>query len=305
MPEHIKRSAMDTNTDLDTLDSRFDPDIYLKYGGTQEDQDIDLVLCAFAFALLFYDKTDHGVVLERYAHHIKLLCDAVFQEHKIRLKQVDVEDDAALRVDVMQSVLYEEHGYIGDVEDYDHLQNASLLRVIDRRRGLPVTLSLLYTYVARKIGWDMQVLALPGHIVCRMDVGADRILFDPFNACKILNAPDLRFIVKQALGNNAELSASYMEPASNREILIRLQNNIKQRQMVAEDYEAALKTVQMMQVIDGDEYRLCLDAGVLYARNNQALAAIRNLERYIEEAPYAENRRDAILLLNNIKESLN
>ena len=106
-------------------------------------------------------------------------------------------------------------------------------------------------------------------------------------------------------GPNAELSATYYEPANNRTILVRLQNNIKLRRIEAEDYEGALRIVQAMRAIDPAEYRLLLDAGVLYARTNRLQNAIETLEDYIAKAPGDRDRHEAALLLQNLRDSLN
>jgi len=278
----------------------FDPDQYLREVGGQADEDIDLARVALALALV----TARDVSAEKYFNHIEKLCEEVERFHEGALVEAGDTDSAALRLESLRSVLYERYGYEGDVEDYDHIQNASLLRLIDRGKGMPITLGILYIHVGRALGWALEGLNVPGHFLCRIDYESERILFDAFNGCKALGAPDIRFIVKQALGAEAEISASYYEPCSNREILIRLQNNIKLRKIEAEDYAGALEVVQWLQVIDPQEYRLCLDAGVLYARNQQPRLAVENLERYIDEAPDANDRHDAALLLQHIRTEL-
>ncbi|MBK7361975.1 MAG: transglutaminase family protein [Micavibrio sp.] len=184
------------------------------------------------------------------------------------------------------------------------MQNANLLRVIDRRKGMSVTLSVIYLAVAGAQGWEIYGLDFPGHFLCRIDKDGKRLIFDPFYECKILEAPDLRSFVKQVRGENAELSASYFEPASKRDILMRLQNNIKYRQIEVEDYAGALKTVEGMRMIDAGEYRLLLDAGVLYARTGQPKSAIDALEEYIKKAPKDRDRHEAAMLLQELKNSL-
>src|SRR5690606_10569173 len=118
-----------------------------------------------------------------------------------------------------------------------------LVRVIDRRKGLPIAISILYIHAGRAQGWNVVGLSFPGHVVIRLEEEGHRLIADPFNGGKVLQAPDLRSLVKNALGDKAELSADYYNPATNREMLIRLQNNIKLRQVESEDYEEALKTV--------------------------------------------------------------
>jgi len=111
-------------------------------------------------------------------------------------------------------------------------------------------------------------------------------------------------LLKTLVSPQAELIAEYYEVASKRELLTRLQNNIKLRQIEMEEYSEAVKTIETMRRIDPAEYRLLLDAGVLYARTNQALAAVDALERYIELTPSTSDRQEALMLLQQIRENL-
>ena len=189
--------------------------------------------------------------------------------------------------------------------NYDNLQNANLIHVIDRRMGMPIALSLLYIYVGEQQGWRLNALNFPAHVVCSIEKDGKKLLFDPFNQCKLLNAADLRMYLKTLVNPNAELSSDYYQEASKQDILIRLQNNIKLRQIEAEDYEGAIQTVETMRKINPQEYRLLFDAGILYARLDKPLAAMRAFENYIELATDPKDREEARILLNQIRSLLN
>jgi len=120
-----------------------------------------------------------------------------------------------------------------------------------------------------------------------------------------MEAPDIRTLIKKILGPKAELSSDYYEPTTNRDILIRLQNNIKLRLIEREDYKAALHVIENMQIVAPDEFRLELDAGVLYAKTEQPQAAIKHLQRYIDQAPHDRDRHEAAMLLQQIRDTLN
>ncbi|MCC6597258.1 MAG: transglutaminase family protein [Alphaproteobacteria bacterium] len=278
----------------------FDPEHYLSLVGALPDQEIDLAQAALALALL--DRP--GISPGPYFHHLKRLVAEVGERH-LHLLEGGAVDDVMTQLAALKHILYDSHGYTGDVRHYDDLQNASLICTIDRSLGLPVVLCILYIHVARAQGWHMDGLNIPGHFVCRIEKAGQRALFDPFDSCRLLEAPDLRFLVKKALGPQAELSASYYESAENREILLRLQNNIKSRQVELEDYDAALKTVERMRLFAPEEYRLFLDAGVLYARTGQPVAAIGMLERYVAQTPDPVERREAELFLRQLVDALN
>lgn len=271
----------------------FDPESFMDALGTAGDADIDLAKAALALAA----PSHPGLSFDRYLHHLdKLSADVA---------AVKAGNTAESRLNALTQVIAGTHGYDGDHETYDDLQNADLVRVIDRRKGLPITLTILYIHAGRAQGWNVDGLNFPGHVLVRMDLDGHRLIFDPFNKGKVVHAPDLRVLVKKALGPKAELSADYYKAATNREMLIRLQNNIKLRQIAGEDYEAALHTVSAMRKIDPREYRLLLDAGVLCARTGRARDAIVMLENYIEKAPDPGDRQDAAALLRQIRASLN
>lgn len=272
----------------------------LKSIGAQPDEAIDLGRTAIYLAAL----EQPGLSLERYQSHMQRLAAEVRERHDA-LIAAGAQDSAETRLAALKHIVADKYGYAGDNDNYDDLQNASLIRVIDRRRGLPISLGILYIQIGRYLGWAVHGLNVPGHFVCRIDYDAARLIFDPFNGCAALQAPDLRRLVKQSLGPEAELSSSYYEPAGNRTILVRLQNNIKLRRIEAEDYEGALSAVQAMRAIDPEEYRLLLDAGVLCARTNRLQQAIVALEGYIARAPGDRDRHEAALLLRQIQESLN
>lgn len=268
--------------------------------GAQQDKMIDLAQTAIYLAAL----EQPGLSLERYQVHLTRLADDVRDRHAA-LIHAGAQDNVETRLAALKHIIADQYNYTGDNDTYDDLQNASLIRVIDRRKGMPIALGIIYIQIGRMLGWEICGLNVPGHFVCRIDMGSQRIMFDPFGKCAVLQAPDLRRLVKQSLGPNAELSADYYVPAENRTILIRLQNNIKLRRIEAEDYEGALSIVEAMRAIDPAEYRLLLDAGVLYARTNRLQSAIEALEDYIGKAPGDRDRHEAALLLQQIRETLN
>ncbi len=244
-----------------------------------------------------------GLSLDRYKNHIKKLAISVGEEHKRLIAAGDI-DSPETRLAALKTILCYEYEYQGDIENYDDLENADIVRVIDRRKGMPITLSILYIVVASACDWNIVGLNWPGHFLVRMEMDGQRLIFDPFEGCKIMQAQDLRKLLKKALGPQAELSTSYYEAANNRDILLRLQNNIKIRQIEMEDYQGALETVLLLLLIAPHEYRLKLDAGVLYARTGKAELAMEALEDYINKAPVDQDRHDAALLLQHIRQTL-
>lgn len=272
----------------------------LRQAGEKADADMPLI----DVALLLAEINHPGISTERYRHHIQKMGEEVgWRYHE--LVAAGAHDALETRLAALKHILADQHGYHGDEETYDNIQNADLIDVIERRKGLPITLSILYIAVAQAQGWDVAGLNLPGHFVVRMEMDGQRLIFDPFNRCAILNAPELRHLLKKTMGPDAELSSTYYDPVTARQVLIRLQNNVKIRLIEGEDYEGALRTVQNMRALDPHEYRLLLDAGVLCARTNRPHAAMEALEEYIKLVPDDRDRYDAQVLLDHIRSTVN
>lgn len=276
----------------------FDPEVLLKQTGRRDDSSIDLAHGALALAAMAHQ----GISVDRYIHHIEKLSKDV-RERLQALLDGGAKDDASTRLAALKHVLADGQGYEGDVETYDDLQNADLIRVIERRKGMPIALAILYIQVGRNNGFQIDGINFPGHFLCRIEYKGQRLIFDPFLRCNVMEAPELRQLIKRIKGMNAELSADYYEEANNREILIRLQNNIKTRLIEAADYKAALQSVEWMRLIAPDEYRLLFDAGVLYAKTGAKEKAIEVLEQYILVVPSPHDRRDAEDILYQLKDT--
>jgi regulator of sirC expression with transglutaminase-like and TPR domain len=154
------------------------------------------------------------------------------------------------------------------------------------------------------LGWQVDGLMFPHYMLCRIEQNGVRLVFDPAQQCRLMAAHDLRALVKKTLGPHAEISVAYSQELSRREILIHLQNQIKLRYIEMGEYPKALSVVSQMRALDPQEYRLLLDAGVLYAKTNNAIAAVRALEDYIAQVPSGRDRQEALALLHEIKSGL-
>lgn len=277
-----------------------DIDAQLRAYGTVSDDDVPLAEVALLLSATYH----RGRGIDQYRHHLNVLAQDVESVYNgfISSGAVDGQQDVFIKIKALRHVFVDMHHYTGDTDYYDDVQNADVMRVIDRRKGLPVALSLLVIDVARRLNWQVYGLNFPKHFLVRVDDGAQRAIIDPFHGFKIMDAPDLRALVKRGAGPMAELSAHYYDAVSNRDILLRLQNNIKTRMIEAEDYNGAWNIVRLMQLIAPDDYRLWFDAGVLLARLGRVGPAIAALERYITAPVSAADRRDALVLLAELRQ---
>src|SRR5216683_384610 len=213
--------------------------------------------------------------------------------------------DLAARARALNEIILLKYGYSGDELTYDDLQNTNLMRVVDRRKGLPVALGILYLDAARAQGWDSVGLGFPGHFLVRLTEGAERLILDPFHGGRVCDAATLRELLKAMAGQEVELAPEHYAPVADRDVLLRLQNNLKSRLLQAGRHERALRTVETMLLLAPDLAELWQDAGLLHARLGNMRAGVNALEQFIIRAPEGTARHQAAAILQQLKSKLN
>lgn len=210
--------------------------------------------------------------------------------------------------DSLAEIIAQSYAYRGDSETYDDLQNADLIRVIERRQGLPVALSILYLHVARAQGWHAEGLAFPGHFLIRVEIDGARHVIDPFHDGCVRDASDLRELLRQVLGPTAELKPEHFDPVIDRDVLLRLENNVRLRLVKREEWADAAQSLDRMLAISPDQPELLFEAGQLNARLDKRRAAILSFERFllvVGDRGDAELRQRATALLQELRRGLN
>ncbi|HLS68344.1 MAG TPA: transglutaminase-like domain-containing protein [Kiloniellales bacterium] len=269
----------------------------LRQTGEQPDDEIDLARTALLLAAL---ERPHEP-LARYRHHLSLL-------------ERDAADLAAApggvdslerRIEIINRLLFERYGYAGDHDTYDDLQNSDMMRVIDRRRGLPVALGILYLQVAHSQSWSAEGLAFPGHFLVRLDYGSERAIIDPFNGGQLRHPSELRELLKVLAGVDAELEPGHYAAVANRDVLLRLQNNRKLRLLREQDTEAAAKVVEGMLLIAPHTRELWREAGLLQLHLENLRAASHALEQFLKLAQDDPRRAEVQDLLRRLRHRIN
>jgi regulator of sirC expression with transglutaminase-like and TPR domain len=253
-----------------------------------------LPIAEAALALASFDRP--RVALARYRQHLRALARDVGRR---------AGGDLAARAAALNEIILLKHGYSGDELTYDDLQNANLMRVIDRRKGLPVALGILYLEAARAQGWDAVGLAFPGHFLIRLSKGPERVILDPFHGGRKLDAMALRELLKAIAGHEIELAPEHYAPVADREVLLRLQNNLKSRLIQGQQHERAVRVIGTMQMLAPDLAELWREGGLLHAQMGNMRAAMAAIEEYVARAPDGSARHEAAVMLQQIKTTLN
>lgn len=207
--------------------------------------------------------------------------------------------------EALVQIISRRYGYGGGEEVFEDLDAANLMRVIDGRSGLPVAIGILYIHAARAQGWRACGVDFPGRFLVRLDVDGERCLFDPFDDGRILETRDLRELLKSFAGIEAELEPHHYREASNREVLVRLMNNIKVRLLRREKFDDALRTIRDILLIDPDNASLWREAGMIHNKLDQVKDAIMALEEFIRLDSGSESRYSTTVLLQQLRTKLN
>jgi regulator of sirC expression with transglutaminase-like and TPR domain len=262
--------------------------------GKQDDAEVDIGTTALLLGAL--DRPD--LALDRYRNHLRSLAETAADP-------VSAGMDVAGQAAALRRSIHERHGYVGDEVTYDDPQNANLLGVIDRRKGLPVALGILYMHAARAQGWSLSGLNFPGHFLLRLEASGERLVLDPFHGGVELSAGEMRAMLKRLSGGDVELQAHHCQAVGCRDVLLRLQNNIKTRALQAKDYDRASQVLRSMLLIAPTHAPSWREFGLIEAERGNLQSALGALQSCIAHTDDDRLRRDVALHLRRLRAKLN
>jgi regulator of sirC expression with transglutaminase-like and TPR domain len=264
--------------------------------GQMVDAEIDIGNAALQLARVDAPDADW----EAAARHLSDLAQGAVE----RAVAMDKEDLPA-RATVLADVLAGKFGYSGDLDTYDDLANANLIRVTERRRGLPVALGVIWLHAARAAGWGSHGVDFPAHFLVALEGHKTQVVIDVFNGGQIVSARELRALLKRVEGEKAELRPGLLQPMSTRRVLLRLQNNILTRRLEAGDLRGGLHCTEDMLLIAPDQAELWRQAGIMNQRLEQVAAARDCYQRFLELVPEGAVANSVRTQLDILKSMLN
>ncbi|MCK8455292.1 transglutaminase-like domain-containing protein [Sphingomonas faeni] len=205
--------------------------------GLIDEEDVVLDEAALALALLDHPETSRD------------FCLGVFRAIADRLATIGADArDARSQALLLAQVLGSEFGFIGDRVTYDDPANSDMVRVIERRQGLPVTLSILYVAAARRLGWMANMLDVPGHVLVLVGEDVVPVMIDPFRGGEFVDRDQL-VVLLQTMDPGRVAATSHVATMSNRAILLRLLLNAATRAEAGGEGRRALTLYQRMTVV--------------------------------------------------------
>lgn len=254
--------------------------------------EIDLALGALVIAGHGRPSLDEDALLGRLDAHAEL----------VRLR-LDAGDSPAVEAGRLHDVLYRELGYRAPTAaEFSDPANSLLDRVLERRIGLPISLAVVETEVARRFGLTLTGIGLPGHFIVG---GPDGALYDPADGGRSLTPDDCQALIRRSIGDGVLLNAGMLRPTGARQILARILRNLRAAHLARRDWPAAVDAIDLLLVLEPTDPEHGRDRGLLLGRMGRFGEAIIALKRYLDERPDANDAPDVRQVLGIFSGRLN
>lgn len=251
---------------------------FREIAGLPEPQ-VDLVEAS----LLIAAEDQPGVDVERHLGEVRAWSEAVSS----RLRG---SHDVERVVEAINRQLFEEEGFHGEADDYYDPRSALVSEMLDRHAGLPITLSILYLELTRRIGAEATGIALPGRFLVKFTGTFGEVIVDPFDGGRVVTPLELQQLLDQVYGGGVRLREHHLRSFSRREILARELAQLKAAYLAQHDIARAAASVDRLLILDArDPYEIRDRAGLAMQMHTYALA-IECLERYVALMPHADDR---------------
>lgn len=204
------------------------------------------------------------------------------------------EPDPRRRLGALRRVLFEEEGFHGNREDYYDVRNSYLNQVLERKLGIPISLAAVTIGVARRLDWPLRLVSFPMHVLLCYQSPEERLAVDPFHGGLILGEDELAERWRTATRQDPPPLEEMLEPATPRQSVVRMLNNIWMIHYQQRSYLDAAGAVSLIAEIHPENPLHQRDLGLLLLAAQRSEEGIPHLEEYLRRAPHAADR-DAIL----------
>jgi len=201
-------------------------------------------------------------------------------------------------IEGINETLFVQEGLRGNTEDYFDPRNSYLNEVLDRKLGIPISLSVLYMEVAKRIGFTVRGVGFPGHFLIKHVAGEKEIIVDPFNMGRILTWNDCQELLDKMYKDAGAINASLLQPMEKRAILMRMLFNLKGIYTQKEQYLKALSVIEKILMLNPGIPSELRDRGLMYMQTSLFAKALADLEAYLAGVTAPD---DSSYITNHIK----
>jgi regulator of sirC expression with transglutaminase-like and TPR domain len=235
---------------------------------------------AFVVARIEYPRLDPAPYLSR--------LDAMGNAARLRIERhIASTGDASLMscVTALNAYLFDEQRFVGNSEKYEDPRNSCLNEVLERRTGIPITLSLLYMEVAQRAGLQVDGVNFPGHFLVRCRGAGSTmpgIIIDPFHGGALLSEHDCRRLLQQHVGSDVTFDQSLLAPATRSQIIVRMLLNLKRIYVHMRSFPQAREVTEMLLALSPSALSELRDRGLIAYHLNDLTSALRDLQTYLK-----------------------
>ncbi|QSN60742.1 SirB1 family protein [Caballeronia sp. M1242] len=246
-----------------------------------DDESLPLTEAALSLAQDAYPDVDMQAVL------------AELDELVVRARRRMPEDaDVKQRVEALNRYFFRELGFSSNLNDYYDPDNSYLNAVLRRRRGIPISLAVIYLEMAEQLGLPVQGVSFPGHFLLRVATPGSDLMLDPTTGQSLSEAQMVEMLepyvqrVGESIGSALRV---LLQPATRREIVARMLRNLKSIYLQTERWQRLLAVQQRLVIALPDSIEEVRDRGFAYARLDYLRPALEDLQRYLEDRPDADD----------------
>ena len=255
---------------------------------------IDLGRAALTIVLTDYPDLD----IEAYLARIEQLAVEV-------TARCDAGGEVCQWLAALNYVLFQQHGFCGNSDDYYDPKNSFLNEVIERRTGIPITLSVLYIEVAQRVGLALEGIGFPGHFLVKLPQTGTDIVIDPFHRGEIKSRDDLARMLGRLYGGVVELRDEFLRPVGKKQILKRMLGNLKAIYAKGNNLVKLLSVLDQAIVLEPGAVDEILDRARVYLRLECFAQARSDFETYLRLAPQAPDAQQVREQLVNLARQVN
>lgn len=268
-----------------------------------EDTAIDVAKAALLIATIEYPSLDveHSLAtLDALAYRVRVI---------LSLSETDIylpETIAPLTViDAINKVLFEQEGFRGNESDYYNPDNSFLNRVLEQRVGIPISLSLLYMEIGKRVGLLIEGIGLPFHFVVRCTLPTEILYIDPFEGGLLLSEQDCRERIRRfSHGKMTRLPRHLFEPIKPKQLLVRMLGNLKDIYLHKEDYKKSLLVANYILLLIPDAAREVRDRGIIHLQLKHYAKALHDLKVYLKLEPQASDKHEMLSHIKTIQQTI-